>query len=405
MIETYIHPFPISKLPSEEATLAGFEMLPIDIVADIQINDAALDLLPKEFKYLGSSDYFTKNIRMSVPDGESADHVLTPNNFGRTIPLACGVIPFGSSETGWHLGRILTGKGSFVAGNSIRRMLDQGITPIGDVHLGLLSVQGARDDMVIANAMLTNGFRSALHLGYAILDDTRLKTWLGSRWIEDNHRDILDNSFTRVKENGGSAYLIRLGGSLERMDYGDIPTRAKSRRLYTEIKQSSRLMALECSYPKSHLRRITSALRKPDVALTALRKISEGIYLTPSECNGYIDFLSVLIGKNASALHAAEKSLGYRLSGKHISEAKDLDLTLFSYDYDSSKESGAMRFVSDEENIQGYLYETTSVIDTFVSELITPNFLYPAGYGYGAITEICKDIPGRITKFYNVFSP
>jgi hypothetical protein len=105
-------------LPSKEATPAGVETAPPDIIADIKVNAAA-------------------------------EHVLVPTTSGRVIPIGCGVVPFGSADIGWHLSRIITGKGSWATGSRERAQVDLG-EPFIDSHIGLLSVEGARGEQIIS---------------------------------------------------------------------------------------------------------------------------------------------------------------------------------------------------------------------------------------------------------------
>jgi hypothetical protein len=397
MLETYVRPFPLSTLPSKEATLAGVETAPPHIIADIQVNDEARDLLPKNLQYLASAEYFRSNLRMSVPNNGADTHVLVPTTSGRVIPIGCGVVPFGSADIGWHLGRIITGKGSWATGSRERAQVDLG-EPYFDTHIGLLSVEGAKGDVAVSNTLLSHGFRSALHLGYIIFDDARLKSWLASRWAKTNHRAVLKDAFEKVKESGGSAYLFRLGGSLERIDNRNYP-HYQSLRMRAETMQSSRLLAAESRLPNSALSPVLSLINNADKAITALTKIGNGSVLNHQEYVSYADFLCALVAQNASALNRIVASNAAVLAGAELSKGKDTDLAWYGYDFDMAISNGAELTMTDQDNINCYIDTSGDSLSTHLSYIVAPHFLYPGGYGSGAISRIVSDIPDRISEY------
>jgi len=399
MLETYVRPFPLSTLTSKEAMLAGVETAPPDIIADIKVNDVARELLPNNLKYLASADYFRANLRMSVPNERTNQYVLVPTTSGRVIPIGCGVVPFGDADIGWHLGRIITGKGSWATGSRERARVDLD-EPLVDTHIGLLSVEGAKGDIEVSNTLLSHGFRSALHLGFVVFNDVRLQSWLASRWTKTNHWAVLGGSFEKVKASGGSAYLFRLGGSLERIDNRNYP-HYQSLRMRVETMQSSRLLAAESRLPNSALSPFLSVIENSDKAIDALTKIGNGSVLNHQEYVSYADFLCALVAQNASALNRIVASHAAVLAGAELSKGKDTDLALYGYDFDMAIAEGAEaeRTMTDQSNIRNYIYNSESSISKYLSDIVAPHFLYPAGYGYGAISQIIFDISDRISEY------
>src|SRR5688572_15100074 len=96
----------------KEAVLMGVEVAPPSVIEEVVINKEAHDLLPRPLQYIASAEYLIPRLLMSVPANKANQHIISPFSYGRTVPIEFKEFPFGDK-----LGRVLTGKGSWVGGN------------------------------------------------------------------------------------------------------------------------------------------------------------------------------------------------------------------------------------------------------------------------------------------------
>lgn len=332
-VEPYYRPTPESNAIPKEAVLAGFEYLPRSIVLDVVANNAARDMLPRNLRYLTSPDFLASNALISVSPRNAHHHLIEPFSYGRATPIGYGFIPFANT-----VGSTLTGKGSWLGGDHIRDVEKAG--SIYHNHSGLLSVEGARFDTIASNALIENGFRSALHTGYAILDQDKLRQWIQRHWPRTAYfQELLEHSFDELQQDGElPSYLYRIGGSTERVVNNIGYKYARDHRIRAEMAGIARMFLFESEIPGSQVysatRRLSTSIR------SVLEKVAQRKNLSDLEYYLFKSIYIEMLLHNAEALPRAIKRLGFDLRGDEISAPKDTDLALFSYDYDTAIEYG-----------------------------------------------------------------
>jgi hypothetical protein len=333
--EPFYRPFPESAAEAREGVIMGIEALPPEIIDDIVIHPHATETIPKELYSLYTPDFFAENIWMSVPLDRATRHILTAHSYGRVVPIGVGAIPFGPIPM---LGRILTGKGSWLGGEYLEKIPNHQL--IGLHHPGLLSVAGAEDDMMISTLLAKHGYRTAFHLAYAVLHPEKLKDWLMEQWQSPqytNHKEVIEQSFAELaKDKQQPAYMWRIGGSIER--YGDLIEKKVIRhRLRVEIAQSARLMLTETRMKNSYLAHLMPHADTQN-ALAALAS-HQPISLKQYEMLGHAT--NKIFAQNTYAFTQANKELARQhrgLSGFGL-QFKDIDWAHFGYDYDTFAEN------------------------------------------------------------------
>lgn len=383
---TPFYPLPETTAPAREAVPVGLALVPPELIRHVSSNKTARDMLPKNAKYLTSPDFLRTHVYMSVPF-EFAEHVaLTPFCSGRAVILGVGHFPYGEA-----VGTVLSGKGSWVSGAMIERMkYQQGVSAD---HPGLLSLDGANTDTRISNALIAHGFRSALHPGYVVFDNESLKSWLLYRWrpyVSVVNRSIWD--LQKIGEN--AAYLFRLGGSTERL--ANYLGGRRDGRMKAEIKQSAVLFLTEMTMENSQVSR--AAIDIGDLrpkAIGALTNLSRGKRISNSEYRALAHFGAALFGRNANAMAVASRELtGEHIIGSQLSEGKDVDVVLFSYDYDvaTGSEDTPIR-----ANRALYLTKSAESLYEFFNRVSKYYLTNPAGVWYTPSEDYFKNL---IQKYY-----
>ena len=394
-IEAFVRPIPESPkdfIP-KEAVLMGVEAAPRSIISDIVVNDAARELLPKDVQYLASPDYFAKNILMSVPAGEAPHHILSPVTSGRCVPVAFGVIPFGDK-----LGRVISGKGSWVSGNLVQ---GDDFDFVGLRHAGLLSVEGAKYDTNLSNALLADGFRSSLHLGYCVFNGPELKSWIRQKWANKSLSSKIDSSFAQLdKDLGDPAYLFRIGGSTERQ-VGPIMIGGQNvdNRKISEMRLASRLLLLESQTPGFQLNRIMNRSEewiRQDVldATAALTKLATGTGISGQEFTAYMHMLFYIYAENIIALGRENYS---GLDIDQLSLDKDTDLGIFAYDYDAAFPDNESALLTAHQRMIRYVKRVKYNLSEYIM-LITQ-----CTKGYFDDTAVYRDVETYIERHLSAF--
>lgn len=323
----------------------GVSVPPSDVIQSIWINHAAKDMLPYDLHYIATKEYMRANIWMSVPQESAEKCIITPASSGRAVPIAYGEIPFGSS-----LGRVITGKGSWLAGCMVGRAYDRILPRRG--FPGLLSMGGARGDMNASQILIDHHFRSAMHLGFAVFDSEKLKDWLLQEWRGDTTMvSTIRMSFDRIAKQT-PAYLFRIGGSMERY-VNNIGT-TNQRTMVAELRRAARLLLAESRISDSHVARALKTIGDDRIlALAALDSMSEYHNVTAGEFLGYTRLLAAMYGQNAHAILTSQTSGDLRIAGWMVSDAKDVDYAHFTYDYDVA--TGDKHKFSPQQNRVGYV--------------------------------------------------
>lgn len=327
-----LYPVPESTIDPREAVLTGIETAPRDLITGVNVNPAARDLLPASLKYLATEDFLASHVLLTVPTETAQRRIINPFHFGRSLPIAFGIMPF---ELG--VGRVLTGKGSWIGGDVPERYKRRYLDP--NTHYGLLSTDGAREDTIISTQLLAGGFRSALHTGYVVFHETKLHDWIAEKWKQKIRRNFIDHCFALAALGGGPAYLYRIGATTERCD-PQILDRKAPRKRKTEIRRAAQCILCEEALPNSH---VAQALRKFDkpsqrTILGSFNHIVQNIPLDTAQEQAIFQFVCAMFGQNATGIIAANKQLeSLKLKGNYVSSNKDVDLGLFSYDYDAAQ--------------------------------------------------------------------
>lgn len=329
--------YPIPHSTSEHTEFGvtiGVERAPASVIKDIKVNKAARDILSREDTYLATEDFFRENIWMST--GIPEKNILTAYSSGRVVPIAYWDTAI---SMGYAAGGVLTGKGSWVAGNRFTDVNEHATSSV-NFHTGLLSVSGARSDISMSNRLIHAGYRAALHLGYVVFDQNKLHSWLMDRWRGNtNQLKVIEESFRQVRANGGPAYLFRIGGTTER--YSNVAcAQTPLPRMKGEMMRAARLMLLERDMADSQIARALNIMDDHHVpfAISALTQMAGGKTITEYEYIGYIHLTAALYGQNTIA---AEHATGIPFltpvfDTDYLSFGKDIDLAHFTYDFDEA---------------------------------------------------------------------
>jgi len=375
MTEAFARPAPFSVREPREGVVVGVEVLPRNCIEEVTVNPAARDLLPQSLKYLASRDYLVNSAVMSVPRTLTPNGILTPEIYGRAIPLAYGVVPFGD-----QVGRVISGKGTWLSGAWLRDLPGsrEHILDSLSSHYGLLSMGGAQWDTEVSNTLLAGGFRSSLHLGFLTLNTDNLRQFLSSRWI--GTEAIFEKTFGNLlrKKKGGPAYLFRVSGTTERIDDCLLSVaRGAPGRQRTEISLAARLALGELenghSFASTALQLIP---RNSEAALSGLQKMRDRLQLNEIELNGYLHFWAAVCALNVQRLHRLLGNSGVAWDCRCLGLQKDTDLGFFTYDYDELERDlneGPEIPVSD--NVERYLFSVSLVFCQFLALLKNYGYL------------------------------
>lgn len=337
--EFFIRPTPNARANPHETIRVGTEFLPKDCVRHVEPNSVARDMLGRKFKHLASSDYLQSHIRITIPVNDHSN-TLTPRSNGRTVPIESGLIPFGDM-----LGSQLTGKGSWVSGFAYEKLVVNRKSIISS-HAGLLSDAGARDDVLVSNILLENGFRSMLHTGYVILHEDKFREWLTKKWGGDSSpaAGFIRNAFGELWQDGLPAYLYRLGGSVERVSNRSTSEMGMN-RVRAEISQAANLMLYEHTLlPNSWINTALNTLGKDKTnAIYALDIIKRHGKLNTRQYRSLRDFTCAVYKLNYQAFQKAYPQFPAHLDAHYIGMSKDVDLAHFTCDYDASMEHASYR--------------------------------------------------------------
>ncbi len=371
-LEPFYRQFPDSVLSEyaevHEGVIIGMTALPPDIISEIVVHPDANEHISRELAKLATKDFAAANIWMSVPLDRAIRHILTADSYGRVVPIGVGAIPFGPIPM---LGRILTGKGSWLGGVYQKKMSESQI--LGLHHAGLLSVAGAEDDMMISTVLAKHGYRTAFHLAYAVLHPEKLRAWLLDQWHGTNHEAIIEKSFAELaKDNQQPAYLWRIGGSIER--YGDlIEKKVVRQRLRVEIAQSARLMLAETRMKNSYLAHLIPHVDMQNVLATLASH--QPISFAQYETLGHI--VNTIFAQNTYAFTETNKELALQrrgLSGFGL-QFKDIDWAHFCCDYDTYVENYSSMLSPEMD--RDYYREMAAVSTRRYLQIVAQHYLQP----------------------------
>lgn len=366
--ETYFRPAPPTTREPQDGVAVGVETITPACIEEIVINDAARSLLPESLRHLATPDFLKGLIHISVPTQGSSSRVLTPDDWCRTVPLGYGVIPFEHA-----VGRVVSGKGAWLSGSLLdeRKNLVLNVN-VRDTFYGLLSTSGAAEDTELSNEFIKAGFRSALHLGYAIFREKPFKEWIFQHWRQTDFGDIIERIFTILAKSnyGRPAYLFRVGATLERHTnswWGRKPLG----RLRKETSIAARLMLAETRMPRSQIAHTFAKIgEQQKQALSALHTLGLGQSLPEDEATGYAHLLAALYARNAVALNQVRWKGGIPKGGR-LSKGKDVDLGHFSYDFDESiKDPTGTRLTNITLSVLEYTHTAAETLADYFTKIL-----------------------------------
>lgn len=325
--------FPEPGLPG--ASIVGVEALPKDHIESIQINPQAVDMLPRDLKYLASPDFLVESSFVTVPAmGRIDKRVLVPNTWKRALPIGYGEIPYGHV-----VGSTVMSKGGWISGEAAATI--EGLQNRRDTPWGLFGDYDAMTEISVSNILLNHDFRSALTLGYVIPDTKKMRAFLESRWGRvDYAKDVVKNGFDLVKGHKQTpVILFRVSGVTERVHVNGTDTLRLGQR--AEFRRASRSLVAHSEIFPDHFTDLAGSKQSAIEAVVALRSLYQGETLGISAVHAISEFCLGMIARNVLALQRSYNQISglypyLEFKAKDLGHGKDLSvLDYIAQDYEA----------------------------------------------------------------------
>lgn len=312
--------------------LVSLEKVP-QLVDEVLINPCALELLPKEYAYLASTDYWRETVCLTVPIDRREKVIKSPLSFGRAVPLGYGRIPFGD-----FVGGTIMGKGCFRSGRYFSIVVSDSnmMMPIG-----IFGSKDAEMEVLIANELLRIGYRSSLPLATVIFNAGMMEDFLLERWRRSDFRHDITKCFQILKHNGDEpVFLGRVCGVLRRQNDNS----SKSNNLKIQLGWAAELLLDEMRVSGNHFGQY---LRNDGLNVESIGRVLEKVSyyrrLNVSEFEQYLSLLKGIVTVNSKALEAVDFNSHlsrYNNLPSILAARKDNCLAGYSMDYEELCENG-----------------------------------------------------------------
>ena len=314
------------------------EAPPPECLGEPFINKEAINLLAPNVKHIASKEYLLSLAMMTVSKDSQGSKILTQKMSGRTTVVRHGLIEYAD-----NIGSIVIEKGGWLSGEKFvdgcnNSRIDKDMTP-----WGLYGSKESLNDIKLSTALVKNGFRAALSIGFIPLNPDKTRDWLLSKF-EGNlkMKDAIDKSFLIVKDNGDIPVLdFRVGGVERRIDdYNSKSDISVSRGF---LAHSARLIKEEMSkYPKKYKDALSKS-ENLDNYLLVLDKVGKRVPLNEKELVLYFDIYMAIGRNNKSSLEKFLRRRSWLDIGindsfaTYITQSKDIDFAGFTYDFEQAK--------------------------------------------------------------------
>lgn len=339
--------------PIEGSVVVETVQVPDYVIASVIVNRQAEEFLSPEYHSILSEEILTSWVRFTVPFQDSPFHdptvntskkILTPREYGRSIPIAYGQIPYGK-EGSKIMGGVIFSKGGGPSGDYY---------PLDDAHainkylltdspVGFYGDRDAKHELLGTNLLLENGNRWSLVLGYAVFSPSLLTDFIYEKYYEKQpsvaHQ--LARKLRQVEQNGNlPVSLIRLGAVPHRqlmlfMGHPSTGEPRASRITLSAVKRSMRLWREELLMPGSYLGSIPWVSESDGIeAFELFGKLSQGKRLDITESQLFLKILGTICFAEEKKLYDfIQKHPDYLyLAAERQFGLKDIDYALVRYD-------------------------------------------------------------------------
>lgn len=325
--------FPESGQPGEYRAPDRFpvavEKVP-QLVEEVVVNPVAQELLMADFRYLTTKDYLRENACLTVPMARGGG-VLSPDYWGRAVPLGYGGIPYGH-----FVGGTVMGKGCFRSGKYYERLRD--LRSTRDMPIGFFGATDAEKEMEIGNSLLAVDFRSSLVLGYAILKPVETKSFLLNRWRTNGEVELdIERCFLLLSQAVDKpAFMARVAGVTSRLHV------IKPLNLYrrAEVVRAAGLLMDESTRNPDHFSLYLAGDNSNEKIRVVLDKTNRRVRLVEDEFLALVRLYTGIFERNNLALVEAKKHpvlAKYSDLGFVLGAPKDNDPMSLTLDFEETK--------------------------------------------------------------------
>lgn len=291
-------------------------------------NPYASEILDAQHRDLASKDFLEDNAvitGLKKDQKEDSGYRVSSLGFGRSVPIAYGEIPYGQT-----IGGVVIQKGGGISGwkrNSLSEENDS---------IGFLEKKDAENEIKESNALIKEGFRSSLVLGYVELNPE----WILSKIQDDSMKRRVQKSLDIIKEHGDvPVAMFRVDGTAERLALGGEYV-FSDQRFRGELARGSRLLLSEAKMKNSLADAYLDSLgEEKNATLTVLSKLEKREQLNDEEASQYFRFYMTMVAHNAIALEKlnSRNSNEIHFPFSFWGYGKDIDLAFLAKDYDDSE--------------------------------------------------------------------
>lgn len=320
----------------------GYTVLPRDIVQGFIPQHEASQLLPQRHQYLASPEYLRQHIYWAVPPEMATYKKLVSNESGRTLEGVLGgdFVPFADSLIGTNIDQ----KGVFRSGGLYQRedsdMLLQVNTPYGFVDTSHVEIVRKN-----TNLLLSNGFRSTLFLGGAILDKQKLLNWMSRQGYPP--LILLKATKDILSTKNDLATFWRMGGVSTRWEEGILGVPDSEARLIsrTELEKNhrrnsyaraARIFLEECIRFPNKTKKYLSSASDFEKTKEAFMQIAQRRQVSVPMFELFQRYIAGMMTHNIDSLVRLGRGTKVKRLGSLV-VLGDLDLSMYVYDLEMTE--------------------------------------------------------------------
>lgn len=321
---------------ANDASVVGIEPLSNKHIAEVVVNEDAVDLLGKDFKFLASVDFLVQSAQVTVPESTRfKKRVAVSHGWRRALPLGYGEIPYQGI-----VGTTVMSKGGWISGSAHQDM--QALHIANGSPWGFFGDRDAQREIDISHLLLSHEFRSALTLGYVIFEEEAYGKTLKKYWKKVKFApNIIDQGFLLLGQNRQHpAQVFRLTGVSERVAPGYKVISSHDGNMRQEYGRAARSLITHSQwFPRQFIHFLKDPMDLGGT-LVALNKLGERMKLN------HIDFRHIselgigMVIQNSYALtepyqKASDLFHGDKLDPKNLAQSKDINVLDYIYqDYE-----------------------------------------------------------------------
>ncbi|HJY98284.1 MAG TPA: hypothetical protein VJ227_01070 [Patescibacteria group bacterium] len=377
-----------SSWRGEEAI--GIEKFPSEGIEKVVIAPAARELLDPSVRHLATENFIAERVFITVPKDQAEEISYTPSEHGRTIFLERGRYPYSGM-----LGSVILGKGGWLSG----RFYGDWPLPHKKIAWGLETKWDADGDLEVNEVLLNHHFFASLTLGYAVLNERYLKTFLEKRWGKSKLVNQVFKTLNRF-ERSKPVFSLRLGGTLYRL-YDDEVGFLEGPKTRPRLGAGSRILSymIKNNFP---LMRDVCAMsgEKKQSIVAVLKKIADGEKVSMDGLETYLKFLYAIFARNIMALRGVwkDKRILYHVDGMSLAKPKDIDTSFMQYDFDMSYDYNKPEKRELNTQIEMYTYNSAALITNVLDSLKEAGLFTKEAKRFVQDDLIVDPIIGKISK-------